>query len=161
MRYMFDLKESYEGDLIIEGEDLADTNGNSAMAAYQLIRTITNTPKNGFPLYPGYGTDLTAYVGSKNTAKVGYELARVIKQYIKSNSSFYTWEIEVEPFPTGFNTMAFRIRIISVPDNSDYYSIAFDMRDNNINSMMFDDTSVAISFQRQLVELQPTKNTRG
>lgn len=160
MRNLVDLKESYDGDLISEGGDLMDTGGDESVCAYQLIRTILNTPIGDSDLFMHMGFNPNQYEGLPNTERTARNIALAIKSAITENSVFYPFEVSVDPYPVGKHAIAFRIKLATVSGTLQEYTTVYDTKDNFIRSMVFhdegsqDDTIVR-------VPLPPLKPTRG
>lgn len=133
-----DLKESYDGDLIFD-DDMADTSEIVGEAGYQIIRTILATKPGENKLFPYLGFNPDTYVGKANTRKNGELFARAVHASIVESSSFLPSDIEVVAFPIGKNTIALRIKLLTI-DNLEGVRIAYDTSDGSIKSMIFNDT---------------------
>lgn len=159
MRELIDLVESYDGDLVLDQSgDLADTGANYSLAANQIIRTIVANQPGQIPLYPRLGSNISSFRGRRNTKETGYEIARVLKQIIHSNTYFFYNEIEVIPFPTGPNSISFKIRLTTLPDNN-HCLLTYNSTDNMIMSMVPED-SEPITLKPQTIIIEPTINSR-
>jgi len=160
MRELIDLVESYDGDLVLEPSgDLADTGNNYALAANQLIRTIVSNQPGSFPLYARLGANLSSFKGRRNTKEVGYEIARVLKEIIRSNTYFFSNEIDIVPFPTGPNSISFRIKITTISNSRDYI-LTYNSTDNMVRSTVLEDYD-PLPIKPQTVIVEPTINSRA
>lgn len=137
LRKDIDLKESYTGDLIIDGNDIADTSDYPAMTYYQIIRMLLNTDKLENLIYPALGINFNKYYGGPNTPDIGFEIAKLIKIAIAENTDLYMSEIEVAPFPIGQYTIAFKITLHTVEPNPDGFVVAYNTQDNMVKSLNF------------------------
>jgi hypothetical protein len=135
MRKQIDLAESYEGDLIIEAGDLKDTSADPARTYYQIIRTLLMSLPGENKIYPSLGIDLSPYVGSANNRHVGMDIAKVIKDKISEVTNLFSGEIDITPYPIGINSIAFRIRLLTVDSNEKGITVVYDSKDNLVNSL--------------------------
>lgn len=135
-RKIVDLKESINGDLIIENGDLADTGIDYSLAAFQLIRTILNTKPTESGIYPNMGFYSNIYEGMPNTQSTAKEITKAIKQAIKENSVFYDSEIQIESFPVSKSSIAFNISVLTTEGDTKNYNFAYDTAENRIKSMI-------------------------
>ena len=149
MRTGVDLLETYDGDLILEGNDLADTDGNTAQTYFQILRLLLNSKKGECLFYPDMGINMDPYTGRPNTEKVGRDLAKLIKNAIAESTVLYASEIEVEPYPVGKYSIAFYITIKSLPGENTGIAVIYDMKDNFVRSLSFNqDDSTAITVNK-------------
>lgn len=139
MRKLIDLKESYDGDLVLTDDgDFADTQDKYDLAIFQIIRTIVNTKPGEFALYPNLGFQSDIYEGQRNTRELGERVAKAVKDAIIQNTIFYEHELEVVPVPVGKNTIALRITILNNQEKH-RYAIAYDTKENMILSLVTED----------------------
>lgn len=136
MHQYTDLKESFDGDLILEGGDLSDTGNRYDVAAYQIVKTILNSKPGEFPLYPNLGFDSDLYVGSQNTQKLADDISKSIKTAIAQSSPFYYSEIDIEYYPLNKETIAFNIVILTSDSERKGYSLAYDTSTNMTRSFV-------------------------
>lgn len=139
LRKEIDIQETYLGDLVVIGGDLADTSENTAQTYFQIIRMLLSSAKFESLVYPTLGINLDAYYGGPNTSEIGYEIAAIIKSTIAEETSLYLSEIDVTPFPIGKHTIAFKIELKTVEPEGNSLVVAFDSKDNNIRALNFSD----------------------
>lgn len=140
LRKDIDIQETYEGDLIIRGGDLADTSHDPALTYYQIIRMCMSSKKFESFIYPDLGINFDQFEGGPNTREVGFEAAKLIKDTLSETTVLYAPEIEVTAFPLGKYTVAFRIEIFTIKSVTGIeFLIAYDTKDNKVKSLNFPD----------------------
>lgn len=140
LRNDIDLLESYEGDLVVGGGDLADTSHDPALTYYQIIRMCMNSKKFESAIYPDLGINFDQFEGGPNTSEVGYDAAKLIKDTISQTTVLYAPEIRITPFPIGKYTIAFKIEISTVKSTTGInFLITYDTKDNKVKSLNFPD----------------------
>jgi hypothetical protein len=130
MRVFNDLKESFDGDLVIQGGDLADTENNSSLCLNQIIRTLTNCEPGEFEYFDQFGFAADAYEGQTNTSKLGSEIAQSLKTAIAENTMLYYPEIEVIPFPISKSAIALRVRVLTYLGENTTMTLVYDTDEN-------------------------------
>jgi len=158
MRKLVDIKESFEGDLIFDSGDFADTGINYGEAANQVIRTILNTKPGENGLWEAMGLDTDAYEGQPNNERNAKQLAKIMKAKIAENSVFYPFEIEIDPFPLGRSTVAFKVVITSIPGEIFRYVVAYDTKNNKVRSLNLNEQPEKSTIN---ITIPPTKNHRA
>ena len=154
MRDSVDLKCAYSGDLIIEDGDLADTSLNTSETYYQILRDLLASKPGENLIYPLLGIDFSPFTGRINSASLGRDMAKIIKTKISETTYLYGNEFNIEPFPIGENTIAFKIGFGSSQNS---FVTAFNSRDNWIKTVVPDSISVETTIN---TIMPPTVNSR-
>lgn len=157
MRDWVDLIESYDGDLIADRFDLADTSNERYKTYYQILRLLLNSEPGDYWGWPEIGLDLSIYMGRPNTPELGYEIAHVVKQYLLQFSPLFNYEFDVEPYPLGRESLALWIHVNTL-DDTEGISIVYDLMDNNLKSMKQYENNIRPAFV--IKDSQPTINRR-
>lgn len=156
MRTFADLKESYDGDLIIEGGDFGDTSNSPSLGINQIIRTLVNTEPGEFLYFKDFGFDASSYEGSENTVQVGLNLAKSLKTAISENTYLYYSEIEVTPFPVSRTAIALKTNITTLGEMTDM-TIVYDTNENKFGVVR---PMPAMAESTVTVPIEPTANSR-
>jgi len=135
VRRIVDLKETVNGDLVIVAGDLSDTGSDYPLATEQLFRTILNTKVGESLLFPYMGFNADTYEGKNNTEKLGYQIARAVKETLVDHSPFYANEITTDAYPLTKNSIAIRIVVHTVGERLTM-TMVYDTSTNMIKSMV-------------------------
>ena len=156
MRKIRDLKETYDGDLVLEDGDLADTKDDYSLAAAQIIKTILNTKTGESEIYPDMGFDFHYFEGLPNTEETGKHISKAIKTAIVNNTIFFPFEVNVDSFPISSSSIAFKITLTN-EEKGRFYYLAYDTKDNRIRSLKIDGSYGTTTIN---TTAPPTKNHR-
>jgi len=160
LRKFIDLQESFEGDLIVANGDIADTLDDYSGAIYQVIRTVLNTKPGECGLWPTMGFNTDLYEGNVNTRETGLEIAKAIRTAIVNNTVLYSSEVDVESFPLGKQSIAFKVNVTTTNGVTSDFILSYDTQHNKIRSLVFNDAStnaVPVTIKKNI---SPTKNSR-
>lgn len=158
IRNKIDLLESYNGDLVIEDGDLADTSDFPALTYYQAIRTVVSNKPGDYPLFPSIGLNLDVYKGKPVSRREAFEIAKIIKETIHYNTSIFGKELEIEPFPVSKDNVAFYINLLTVDSENSGVGVVFDSKDGNFRILAVEDEPATTKIVR--TSAPPTINRR-
>lgn len=134
MRDFTDIKESLDGDLVVEWGDFADTSEHPSIGLNQIMRTILNTEPGDFLYFKEIGFSTDPYLGMINSKTNAFEMGRSMKSVLAEQMFIYYPELEVTPFPVSSSQVAFRIRVKSLMD-ADSATIVYDSHLNKFNTV--------------------------
>lgn len=135
MRNAIDLMESYDGDLSLQGGDLADTSRNTSLTYKQIIRWALQSKKEECIFYPSMGMNLDSFHGKPNTEKTGMELAKYAQFSLAQSTLLYLSELDITPFPFGKQSIGLQIKIRTLPKDGKLL-VVYDTRDNLSRSII-------------------------
>lgn len=107
---LYDFHMTYDGDLVVEKEDLKKVNGSEWFI--QQVNKILRTNNPGWEGHPNIGANLEDFIGEPNTRAVGKAIEERIYSKITAENLHYPGELEIRVVPINKDSINIHINLI-------------------------------------------------